>query len=67
MVDDKDEVKLDEGYSGMFELGKPNPLVGIDELKVEYCICGMEGFIGNPGGGRSNDCWFSWGRPFGVL
>lgn len=68
----EDEVRLavfginEGGYSGKFDPGRLNPPVGIDELKGEYCICGMEGGIDNPGGGRSSDCWGNWGSPFGA-
>lgn len=55
-----------EGYSGKFELGRLAAPVGKDVLKPEYCICGMEGGIERPGGGRSKDCWCIWGNPFGV-
>ena len=55
-----------EGYSNKFEPGKLDAPVGREALNPGYCIgCCMEGDFDSPGGGRSRDCWCTWGSPLG--
>lgn len=56
----------EEGYSGKFDACRLDPPVGKDELKPENCICGMEGGMASPGGGRSKDCCCICGSPLGA-